>query len=58
MVDIAQKQVQGGDALREAALDGLPLGAGDDARQQIVRENPLGAFFPAVDGESDALVKK
>ena len=27
VVDIAQEQVQGGDALRQAALDGVPFGA-------------------------------
>jgi hypothetical protein len=31
-------------ALRQAALDGLPFSAGDDARQQIVREDAFGAF--------------
>ena len=35
-----------------------PFGAGDDARQQVVRKNPLGAFVAAVDGERDALVQK
>ena len=39
-------------------LDGLPLGAGDDARQQVVREDALGAFVAAVNGEGDALVQK
>ena len=32
--------------------------ARDDARQQVVRENALGAFLAAVHGESDALVQK
>ena len=32
--------------------------AGDDARQQVVGEDALGAFIAAVDGEGDALVEK
>ena len=32
--------------------------AGDDPRQQIVREDPLGPFLAAVDGEGDALVEE
>ncbi len=35
-----------------------PLGGGDDARQQVEREDPLGAFFVAVDREGDALGQK
>ena len=54
-VDVAEKQVEGGDALREPALDRFPFPGGDQARQQIVREDALGAFFAAVDGEGDAL---
>ncbi len=54
-VDVAQEEVERGDALREAALDAVPLLRGDQARQQIVREDALGAFFAAVDGEGDAL---
>ncbi len=58
VVDVAQEQIERRDALRQSALDGLPLGAGDDARQQIVREDALGAFVAAVNGERDALVQK
>ena len=54
-VDVAEKQIERGDALREPALDAVPLLGGDQAGQQIVREDALGAFFAAVDGECDAL---
>ena len=36
----------------------LPLGAGDDARQQVVGKDALGAFVVAVDREGDALVQE
>ena len=35
-----------------------PLGAGDDARQQVVGEDALGALLVAVDGKRDALVQE
>ena len=54
-VDIAQKEIQRGDALREPPLDAVPLGRGNEARQQVVREDALGALIAAVHGESDAL---
>jgi hypothetical protein len=54
-IDVAQEKVERGDALGEAALDPVPLGGGDQARQKIVREDALGAFVAAVDGEGDAL---
>ncbi len=54
-VDVAQKEIESGDALGEAALDAIPLLRGDEARQQVVGKDPLGSFFPAVDGEGDAL---
>ncbi len=36
----------------------VPFGAGDDAREQIVGEDLLGAFVAAVDGEGDALIEE
>ncbi len=45
-------------SLRQPALDALPFGAGDDARQQIVREDAFGALAASVDGEGDALIQK
>src|SRR3982074_1818230 len=58
MVDVFQKQVQRRDTLREPALNGRPLGTGDDARQQVMRKDALGTFIPAVDGERNSLVKE
>ena len=54
-VDVAQEEVEGGDALGEAALDAVPLLGGDEAGEQVVGEDALGAFIAAVDGEGDAL---
>ncbi len=58
MINVLEKQIEGCDALGEARLDLPPLGASDDARQQIVREDPLGALFAAVDRERDALMQE
>jgi hypothetical protein len=54
-VDVAQEEIERGDALGEAALDAVPLLGGDEAGQQVVGEDALGAFVAAVDGEGDAL---
>ena len=58
VIDVLQEQIERGDALGQAALDGVPFGAGDDARQEVVRKDPLGALFAAIDGEGDALVEE
>ena len=58
MVDVLAEQVQRGHALDEPALDRLPLVGGDDARDEVEREDPLDAGVVAVDGEGDALVAK
>ena len=55
VVDVLQEQVDGRQALRQAVDERLPLGGGDDPRQEIERKDTLGAFFVAVDGEGDAL---
>jgi hypothetical protein len=44
VVDVLEEEVEGGDALGEAALDGGPLGGGDDARDRVVGEDALGAL--------------
>ena len=44
-VDVLQEEVQRQDALRQAALDGLPLGVGQDARHQVIGEDALGAIL-------------
>ena len=57
-VDVLQEQIQRDDALREPALDAVPLGARNDARNQVEGEQALGAAAVAVDGEGDALQQK
>ena len=54
-VDVLQEQIQRDDALRQAALDAVPLRARQDARDEVEGEQPLGAEAVAVDGEGDAL---
>src|ERR1700719_4198575 len=58
VVHIAQKEIERGDALGEAALDKGPLVVSNDARQQVVMENSLGAFVVAIDGEGYPLIEK
>jgi hypothetical protein len=57
-VDVAQEEIERGDALGEAALDAVPLLRRDEARQQVVGKDALGALVAAVDGEGDALGEK
>jgi hypothetical protein len=54
-VDVAEEVIEGGDALGEAALNEVPLSRSDQARQQIIGKDALGAFVAAVDGEGDSL---
>ena len=54
VVDVVEEPVQRGDALLEALGEHLPLGARDDARNGVERDQALGAGFIAVDGEGDA----
>ena len=54
MVDVVDEAVERVDALFEAALDIVPLGGGDDARDQVEGENALRALVVAVDVEGDA----
>ena len=58
VIDVLEEEIEGGDALRQAALDGVPVTGRDDARQQIVGEDALGRLVAAVDGEGDALVEE
>ena len=54
MVDVVDEEVQGVDALLEAAFDLVPLVGGNDARNEVEREDALGAGGVAVDVEGDA----
>ena len=55
VVDVLQEQIDGRQTLRESAFERVPLAARDDPREQIEREDPLGALIVSVDGEGDAL---
>ena len=58
VINVAQKQIERGNALGQAALDEAPFRAGNQAGQEIVRKDLLGAFFPSINREGDALVQK
>ena len=58
MVDVLEEQVERGDALGQPLFDRAPFGRGEDARHQVVGEDPLGALLLAVDREGDALVQE
>src|SRR5690242_5334871 len=58
MVDIFQKQIQGGDALGEPVLDPAPLLIRNDPRQKIVGKDTLGALFISVYGKRNPLMQK
>ena len=55
VVNIVQKQIEGGDALGKALFDVLPLRAGNDARQQVIGKYPFRPFPVPVNVEGDAL---
>ena len=55
MINVLQKQIEGGDALGEARLDLPPLGASDNARQQVVRKDLLGPLLAAVNVKGNSL---
>ena len=58
VIHIFEKQIEGGEALGEPAFDCFPLGAGNDARKKVVRDDALGTFIAVVDGERDALIEE
>ncbi len=57
-IDVAQEKIERLDALLEAGLDARPFGRGDDARQQIGRDDALGRLVIGIDGEGDALMQE
>jgi hypothetical protein len=57
-INVAQEQIERENALGQAAFDAVPFLGGDDARQQIGGNDPLGGAVVVVDGEGDALVQK
>src|SRR6185437_11101138 len=58
VVNIAQEEIEGGDALGQAAFDAVPLRAGNQAGQQIIRKDFLGPFLAPVNRAGNALVRK
>jgi hypothetical protein len=58
VIDVLQKKVQRGNALRESALDLVPFVARNDSRQKIIGENPFSSLLVAVDRERDPLVQE
>ena len=57
-IDVAQKQIQCGDALRQAAFNPVPFLSRDQTRQQVVGKDALSTLVAAVDGEGNTLGKK
>jgi hypothetical protein len=55
-VDVGQEQVEGADTLAHAGLDDGPIAGGDDARDDVEREDAVDRVALAVDRERDPLV--
>ena len=58
MIDIVQKQIQGGDALGQAALQKLPFLGGNDPGDHVERKNLLRPGRIAINVKGDALPQK
>jgi hypothetical protein len=56
VVDVVQEEVERLHPLDQAALEPVPLGAGNHARDQVEREDPLEPLLLSVDREADPLV--
>lgn len=54
VIDVVDEQVQGLGALLYAAVDDVPLGAGENARHEIERDQAFRVSAFAVDRECDA----
>ena len=57
-VDVVQEKIEREDALLQAGFEARPFRRGDDARQQIGRNDPLGRLIVAIDREGDALMQE
>ena len=55
-VEVGQQRIQQPRALRDAGLDGLPLGGRQHERQRIQRPGPVGALRVGVDVVGDAVL--
>ena len=58
VIDVLEKQVDGGEPLREPSFESAPLGRRDDARHQVERKDALDTLMVPVDREGDALRQK
>ena len=58
VINVPQEQIQRRQPLRQPFFDLRPLMRGNDARNQVVGENPLGAFLAPVHREGDAFLQK
>jgi len=58
VIDVVEKQVQRKDALGEAPFEIFPFLGGNDARDEVERENAFGAAGIAVDVEGDTLAQE
>ena len=54
VIDVVEEGIQRPDALLDAALEQPPFRRGDDARDEIERDQPLERILAAIDGEGDA----
>lgn len=57
-VNVAQEKIEGEESLGQAAFDTLPFLGGDDAREQVGENDPLGCAILIIDGEGDALIQE
>src|SRR5207342_672472 len=55
-VDVVQEEVERAHPLDQATLESIPLRAGNHARDQVEREDPLEPLLLSVDREADPLV--
>ncbi len=58
MINVLQKKIQGGDALRETVFNPSPFVVRNDSREQIVGENSLCALVISINRERNSLVQK
>ena len=58
VVDVVEEDVDRLHPLNAAALDKLPFGAVEDARNEVERDQPLGRAAVGIDGEGDAEAAK
>ena len=58
VVNVFEKQIQRGNALRQATLDLAPFAIRDDAGKKVVGENAFGAFGTTINGECYSLMKE